>query len=212
MREIVGVVGDAKQAALGMDPDPIYYFPYKQLPWGLGTIVLRTAVRPAEFESAVRAELAGLDRQAAVRQFQTGEDLSARATAGIQFPMVLMGSFAAIALLLTVTGLYGVLSYTVARRRREIGVRIALGAGRREVLGLVLRDAGLLVIAGLTLGSAGALGAERLLGTTVYGVRPGDPLILACTCCIMVITSLAAACVPALRAASVDPMQALRSE
>jgi putative ABC transport system permease protein len=212
MREIVGVVGDAKQAALGVDPDPIYYFPYKQLPWGLGTIVLRTAVRPAELESTVRAELAGLDRQAAVHQFQTGEDLSARATAGIQFPMVLMGSFAAIALLLTVTGLYGVLSYTVARRRREIGVRIALGAGRREVLGLVLRDAGLLVMAGLILGSAGALGAGRLLGSTVYGVRPGDPLILACACCIMVITSLAAAYVPALRAASVDPMQALRSE
>jgi predicted permease len=212
MREIVGVVGNAKQAALGMDPDPIYYFPYKQLPWGLGTIVLRTAARPAELESAVRAELAGLDRQAAVHQFQTGEDLSARATAGIQFPMVLMGSFAAIALLLTVTGLYGVLSYTVARRRREIGVRIALGAGRREVFGLVLRDAGLLVMAGLILGSAGALGAGRLLGGTVYGVRPGDPLILACACCIMVITSLAAAYVPALRAASVDPMQALRSE
>ncbi len=212
MREIVGVVGDAKQAALGMDPDPIYYFPYKQLPWGLGTIVLRTAVRPAELESAVRAELAGLDRQAAVHQFQTGEDLSARTTAGIQFPMVLMGSFAAIALLLTVTGLYGVLSYTVARRRREIGVRIALGAGRREVLGLVLRDAGLLVIAGLILGSVGALGAGRLLGSTVYGVRPADLLILACACCIMVITSLAAAYVPARRAASVDPMQALRSE
>ena len=126
--------------------------------------------------------------------------------------MVLMGSFAAIALLLTVTGLYGVLSYTVARRRREIGVRIALGAGRREVLGLVLRDAGLLVMAGLILGSAGALGAGRLLGSMVYGVRPGDPLILACACGIMVITSLAAAYVPALRAASVDPMQALRSE
>jgi putative ABC transport system permease protein len=212
MREIVGVVGDAKQAALGMDPDPIYYFPYKQLTWGLGTIVLRTAVRPMEVESAARAALASLDRQAAVHQFRTGEELSARAIAGIQFPMVLMGSFAAIALLLTVTGLYGVLSYAVARRRREIGVRIALGAGRNEVLGLVLRDAALLVTAGLILGSAGAFGAGRLLGSMVYGVRPGEPIILACACCIMLITSMAASYIPAARAASVDPVQALRSE
>lgn len=212
MREIVGVVGDAKQAALGMDPDPIHYFPYKQLPWGLGTIVLRTAQWPLELESSVRAALAGLDRQAAVHQFRTGEDLVARVIAGFQFPMVLMGSFAAIALLLTVTGLYSLLSYAVARRRREIGVRIALGASRAEVLGLVLRDAGLLVTLGLILGSAGASGAGRLLGSVLHGVRPGDPAILACACGIMVITSLAAAYIPAARAASVDPMQALRSE
>lgn len=212
LREIVGIVGDAKQAALDIDSAPIHYFPFKQLPWGLGTVVLPTAVPPREVESAVRATVADLDGQAAVHQFRTGDDLAARAVAVIQLPMLLMGSFAAIALLLTVTGLYGVLSYAVARRRREIGVRIALGAGRGEVVRRVLRDAGVLVVAGLILGSATAAGAGRLLGSMVHGAQPGDAMVLACACCIMIITSLAAAYVPAVRAAAVEPMQALRSE
>ncbi|MEX2261727.1 MAG: ABC transporter permease [Bryobacteraceae bacterium] len=212
MREIVGVVGDAKQAELGADSDPIYYFPYKQLPWGIGTIVLRTAVPPLEVESAARAALASLDRQAAMHQIRTGEDLSARVIARMQFLIVLMGSFAAVALLLTGAGLYGVLSYAVARRRGEIGVRIALGAGRKEVLGLVFRQAMQLVAAGLILGLASAVAVGRLLETTMFGIRPGDPVILVGACCVLVITGMAAAYVPAARAASVDPMQALRSE
>ena len=212
MREIVGVVGNAKQEALNAEPDPIYYFPYKQLSWGLGTIVLRTAVPPLKVEPVVRATLMSLDREAPMYQVRTGEEVSAAAIAGPRFLMVLMGSFAGIALLLTVVGLYGVLSYAVARRRREIGVRIALGAGRREVLGLVLREAMQLVVVGLTLGLVGAVGAERLLKSIIFGVRPGDVSMVTVACCVMVITSMAAAFVPAARAASVDPMQALRSE
>ncbi len=212
MREIIGVVGNAKQAALGADSDPIYYFPYKQLPWGVGTIVLRTEVRPAEVESAARAALASLDRQAPMHQVRTGEELSAKAIALMQFLTMLMGSFAAVALLLTGAGLYGVLSYAVARRRGEIGVRIALGAGRKDVLGLVFRQAMQLVAAGLILGLAIAAAGGRLLETMLYGIRPADPVILVGACCVLVITGMAAAYVPAARAASVDPMQALRSE
>jgi putative ABC transport system permease protein len=212
MREIVGVVGDAKQAALGTDSDPIYYFPYKQLPWGAGTIVLRTAVPPLQVESAARAALANLDRQVPMHEVRTGEELAARTVAGMRFLIVLMSNFAAVALLLTGTGLYGVLSYAVARRRREIGVRIALGAGRKEVLGLVFRQAMQLVAAGLILGLASAAAGGRLLETMMYGIRPGDPAILAGACGVLVITGMAAAYIPAARAASVDPMQALRSE
>jgi putative ABC transport system permease protein len=212
MREIVGIAGDAKQAVLGTDSDPIYYFPYKQLPWRIGTIILRTAVPPVEVESAARAALASLDRQVPMSQIRTGEGLSAAVIAPARFLTVLMGSFAAIALLLTVAGLYGVLSYMVARRRREIGVRIALGAGRGEVIGIVLLRAALLVTTGLILGSAGALGVARLLGNIEFGVPGGIAVIVAGACCMMAITSSVAAFVPAARAASVDPIQALRSE
>ena len=212
MREIAGVVGNAKQMAVSAEPDPIYYFPYKQLSWGIGTIVLRTAGPPLEVEAAARAALMSLDREVPMYGLRTGEGLSAVAVAVPRFLMVLMGGFAGVALLLTVVGLYGVLSYAVARRRREIGVRIALGAGRREVLGLVLREAMQLVAVGLILGLAGAAGTQRLLASIVFGVRPGDPIFLTVACGVMVITSLAAAYIPAVRAASVDPMQALRSE
>ncbi len=212
MREIVGVVGDTKQAALGADPDPIYYFPYKQLPWSIGTIILRTAVPPLELESAARSALASLDRQVPIHRVRSGEELSAREIARMQFLIMLMGSFAAVSLLLTGTGLYGVLSYAVARRRREIGVRIALGAGRVQVLGLVFRQAVRLVAAGLILGLAGAAACGRLLGTMMYGIRSGDPIILVGACSVLVVTAMAAAYIPAARAASVDPMQALRSD
>ena len=212
MREIVGVVGDANQSSLGTDSDTIYYFPYKQLPWRIGTIVLRTAVPPSEVVSAAGAALTGLDRQVAMSQIRTGEGLSAAVIAPVRFLTVLMGSFAAIALLLTLVGLYGVLSYMVAKRRREIGVRIALGAGRIEVIGIVWRRAALLVTAGLILGSGGAFGVGRLLANGLFGVPAEISMVVAGACCVMVMTSSVAALVPAARAASVDPMQALRSE
>jgi predicted permease len=211
-REIVGVVANAKQAPWTEEPDPIYYFPYKQLSWGIGTIVLRTGIRPQEAEPEARAALMSLDREAPMFKIRTGEDLTAAAVSVPRFLMVLMATFAGIALLLTVIGLYGVLSYAVAKRRREIGVRIALGAARGQVLGLVMRDAIPLVVLGLAFGLAGAAAAEKLLGSLASGIRPGDPAFIAAACCIMVIASLAAAYIPALRAASVDPVETLRSE
>jgi len=212
LREIVGVVGDAKQLAVSADPDPIYYFPYKQMTWGIGTIVLRTDVPPLQVESAVRAALAELDPLVPMYGIRTGDERAAVAVAIPRFLMTLMASFALIALVLTAVGLYGVLSYTVARRRREIGVRIALGAGRRAVVGLVMREAMALVVAGLALGAVLASLTARLLERVLFGVRPGDPLVLVAGCVVLVIAGLTAAYLPAARAASVDPMQALRTE
>ena len=212
MREIVGIVGNARQVALSAGDDPIYYLPYKQVSWWFGTVVVRTAVPPLQVEPAARAALMSLDREAAMYQVRTGDERSAMAYSMQRFLMVLMAGFAAIALALTVVGIYGLLAYAVARRRHEIGLRIALGAGRREVLGMVLRHAGRLVVAGIVLGLAGAAGAQRLLESIVFGVRPGDPVFLISASAVIVIAGLAAAYLPALRAASVDPMQALRRE
>ncbi len=212
MREIVGVVGDAKQVPLGADADPIYYFAYKQLPWGMGTMVLQTLVPPRQIESAAQQALAGLDRDAPMHQVRTGEELASAALAPVRFLATLIVCFAATALFLTGAGLYGVLSYAVARRRSEIGVRIALGAGRMEILGLVFRQAMRLVAAGLMFGLLIAAAGGRLLRTIVYGIPFGDPVLLIVACSVLVITGMLAAYLPAARAASVDPMQALRSE
>jgi predicted permease len=211
-REIVGIVANAKQAAWTDEPDPIYYFPFKQLSWYSGAIVLRTAGSPQEIESATRAAVMSMDQEAPVFNVRTGEDLSAVAITVARSLTVLMTGFAGIALLLTVVGLYGVLSYLVARRRREIGLRIALGAGRSQVLGLVLRGAMQSVGLGLVLGLASAAGVQRLLESFVFGIQPKDPMFITIACCVMIIASLAATYVPAMRAASVDPVQALRSE
>jgi putative ABC transport system permease protein len=212
MREIVGIVGNARQAPWSAGNDPIYYLPYKQVSWWFGTVVLRTAVPPLEVESAARIALMSLDREAAMYQVRTGDERSAMAYSMQRFLMVLMASFAAIALVLTVVGIYGLLAYAVARRRREIGLRVALGAGRREVLGMVLRQAGRLVVVGLVLGLAGAAGVQRLLESIIFEVRADDPVFLLSAGAVIVIAGFAAAYIPALRAASVDPMQALRSE
>jgi len=212
MREIVGIAGDAKQAVLGTDADPIYYLPYKQLPWRIGTIVLRTAVPPFDVAPAAREALASLERRASMSRIQTGEGLSAVALAPARLVTVLMGSFAALALLLTVAGLYGVLSYMVVRRRREIGVRTALGAGRREVIAIVGRRAALLMTIGLIVGSAGGAGVGRLLGNVLNGIPAGIPTVLAVACTVMAIAGSVAALIPAAQAASVDPIETLRSE
>jgi predicted permease len=211
-REIVGIVGNALQAPWGADPDPIYYFPYRQLSWGIGTIILRTDLPPLELQSAAQAALASLDREAPMYRVRTGEERSAMAFALQRFLMVLAASFAGIAMALTIVGLHGLLSYAVAKRRREIGLRMALGAARREVLGLVLRQAGGLVVVGLILGLAGAAVVQRSLASMLFGIRPGDPAFILIAGGLVVVAGLAAAYAPAVRAASVDPAQALRSE
>jgi len=212
LREIVGVVANAKQAPLTATSDPIYYFPFKQLPWDIGTIVLRTAVPPRELESAARAVLTDLDREVPMFRVRTGEERSSASIAAPRFLTVLLGGFAGIGLLLTAVGLYGVLSYTVLRQRREIGVRIALGAARGDVLGVVLRNAMRLIAAGLLLGLGGAIAATRLARGIVLGIRPGNPIFVIVGCAALAVAGLAAAYVPARRALSVDPMQTLRSE
>ena len=212
MREIVGVVGDARQAVAGTDADPIYYFPYKQLPWRIGTIVLRTSVPPLSTVPAVREALGALNRNVTMQRLRTGEQLAAAVVAPARFLTVLMGTFAGVALLLTVAGLYGVLSYMVARRRHELGVRIALGAGRTAAVRIVSRRAAQLVLPGVIVGAAGSFLLGRLLGGMVFGVPADLGMVVAGAGSAMAVTGLAAAVVPAARAASIPPVQVLRAE
>jgi putative ABC transport system permease protein len=212
MRQIVGVVGNAVQTALEPQADPIYYIPYKQLPWFVPPVVMKTAVSPAAMESAVRAAVASIDEEVPIYDVQPFEELLGAGIARPRFQMLLLASFAGIALLLTVVGLYGVLAYSVSKRTREIGVRVALGASRIMVQRMVLQQALLLVAAGVALGLAGAFATGQVLTNMLYGVSPRNPLLLATACFAITLTAALAAFLPARRAASIDPMQALRSE
>jgi len=211
-REIVGVVGSAKLFAMDTEPKPIYYFPYKQLSWMPPVMMLRTAVPPRTLESAVRKQMADLDPLVPVFQVRTMEELLSTQITEPRFHTLLLAFFAGIALLLTVVGLYGVMAYSVTRRTREIGVRIALGASRFAVLSMVLKQASVLVAAGLVLGLAGSLAGDRLLQTMLFRVSSLNPVVLGLAGLLVVFTGLLAAYVPARRAAAVDPMAALRHE
>jgi putative ABC transport system permease protein len=213
MREIVGVVGNARQSALGPRPEPIYYLPFKQMPWGPPSLVLRTQVPPLSLEPTVRDVVMGLDKEVPISDTDTLDALLAANLAGSRFVLILMGSFAAMALVLTAVGLYGVLAYAVLRRTREIGVRIALGATRGGILTMMLRRAMRLVLFGVPIGIGGALLAGQLLTRVISEPQLSNPLpLLTLTCVIVSLTAAAAAYLPARRAATIDPTRALRAE
>jgi putative ABC transport system permease protein len=212
LREIVGVVGNARQDTLGRSPDPIYYFPYKQLVWGLPALVVRTSLTGTAIETDLRTAVASLDSEAPVHTVRTLSRMMASGVAVPRLLTLLMGSFSAIALLLTATGLYGLLAYAVMRRTREIGVRLALGATRGRVVGMVLTRALVLVAIGVPLGALGALAVQALLRAVIFTPTSGGPGLLIAATAVVVLTATAAACAPALRAASIDPVRALRSE
>jgi putative ABC transport system permease protein len=211
-REIVGVVGNAKMFAMDAEPEPTYYFPYKQLPWQPPLAMLRTAVPPQTLESAVRREMAALDPMVPVFQMRTLEELLSTQVTQPRFHTVLLGCFAGVALLLTMVGLYGVMAYSVTRRTREIAVRIALGASRSTVLSMVLKQALVLLAAGLALGLVASLAADRLLESMLFGVAAINPTVLSLSGLLVALTGLLAAYLPARRGARVDPMVALRYE
>jgi putative ABC transport system permease protein len=212
-REIVGVVGNMHHSMTQRNDRPGYFLPAAQLPgWCCLVSVVRTAVDPASLEPTVRALVTSMDKDIPVTDVRTMPELIRLQLSQPRFAMVLLGAFAGLALLLTVVGLYGVMTYSVSRRTREIGVRLALGAQRAMVLRKVLRDASLLLGAGVAVGLAASLAFASVMKTMLYGTASRDPLVLAAVCGVVGMTGLLAAYLPALRAAAIEPMQALRAE
>ena len=211
LREVIGVVGDVR-TTLQQGPVATIYFPYEQQSINFVALMVRTAMDPRSVAAAVRSEIWKVDPEIPVQQMRTMEEVVSEAAAPRRFQMLLVLLFAASALLLASLGIYGVVSYTVAQRTSEIGVRVALGARAADVYRMVLRQGLAPVAFGLIAGVAGALALGRLLSSLLFEVSPADPLTIGAV--IVALASVAAfACtVPALRATRVDPMSALRYE
>jgi putative ABC transport system permease protein len=213
VREIVGVVGNARQSVNGRAPEPIYYFPYKQLPWGPPSILVRSTLPAAATAPEVRQIVASIDPQAPVHDVRTLTGMLSDSMGPPRFLTLLMGSFASIGLLLTATGLYGLLAYSVSRRTREIGVRMALGATRRSIVTMILARAWVLIGIGVVVGGAGVAAGLVLLRRVMVTLDADAPVAwLFGATLVVLLTALAAACPPAMRAASIDPTTALRAE
>jgi len=211
-RTIVGVVSDVKSASLESDVRPQVYRPHAQDPWPPMTVVVHTEGNPLALASVVRSEVKALDSELPAAKMRTMEQVLSNATGSRRFNTALLAFFAIAALLLTMMGIYGVVAFLVGRRRREIGIRMALGAHRRDVLRLVLQQGMKPVSFGCITGLAGSLAASRLVASQLYGVSSADPLTLTSILVLLGVAALFACWLPARRATKVDPMVALRTE
>ena len=209
---IIGVVGDARTGGLDKEPYPQMYVPAAQFPPRAMTFVARTSGDPAAVAPALRRELAAIDRDLPLYNVSTMERVLSDSISRRRFQMILIAAFAGVGLLLAAVGIYGVISYSVAQRRHEIGVRMALGARAADILKLVVGQGIGLTLAGVGLGLAGAFALTRVLSSLLYGVSATDPLTFVCVSLALLGVALLACLLPARRATKVDPMIALRYE
>jgi len=211
---VVGVVADLRYSKLDAEPEPEAYLLYGQRPPVLrgGQVAIRTAGDPRGLTPALRKMISEIDPTQPVFGVETLEQALADSIAPRRFNLFLLGTFAAVALLLALVGIYGVMAYSVAERTREIGVRLALGAQSGQVVRLVVREGLATAVAGIAAGLAAAWGLTRLMADLLYGVKPHDPWTFAAVALALTATALLACGMPALRAARVDPVVALRDE
>jgi putative ABC transport system permease protein len=209
---IVGIVGDIRQLGLDVPPDPELFIPYTQWPSNEMSLVLRTASEPSSLIPAVKKEIWRVDPDQPVTDIKTMDELLSIEAAGRRFVLQLIGTFAAIALVLAAVGIYGVVSYGMRQRTHEIGIRMALGARGRQILWLVAGQNARWLLVGIITGVASALALTRLLAAYLYAVQPTDPLTFVTVSLLLFAVALLAVYIPARRATKVDPMVALRYE
>jgi putative ABC transport system permease protein len=210
--EIIGVVGDVRQMGLDTPAEPTVYWPHPELVISEMTIVVRTANEPLALVSAVRNELQQMDPEQPMAAVSTMDQLLAGTLSRSRFMMLVLGVLAALALVLACVGIYGVIAYSVTQRTQEFGIRMALGANRRDVFRLVLGEGTRLTLLGIGLGIVAGLLVTRLMATLLYGVSATDPLTFTAVALLLAFVALAACYIPARRATKVDPIVALRYE
>jgi putative ABC transport system permease protein len=208
--EVVGVVRDVKQHELGEAVRPIVYVPYARDPWPFFSLVLRTKMEPTSAAGSVTAAIRSVDKALPVYRVQTMREVVARSLSPRRLRMFLLGGFAGLALVLACVGIYGVMAYSVVQREHEIGIRMAMGANKNDVLGLIARQALVLALSGIAVGIGLSLVTGRLLTSVLYGVGASDPVTLLASSLLLIAVAIGASLAPALRAAQVDPMVALR--
>jgi predicted permease len=208
--QVVGVAKDSKYSSFLETPKPFFYVPLRQSSALRAVLQIRTAADPRTILTALVREIRALDAAQAPQELVTMRELVDRAAASQRIAVTLLSVFGGLALLLSAIGLYGVMSYAVSQRRRELGLRMALGAGAADLLRLLMSYGLALTAGGVALGAAAALGLTRLLGYALYQVGPRDPLTFGSACAVMAVAAVGACLVPAWRAPQIDPVQALR--
>ncbi|MBI1761613.1 MAG: ABC transporter permease [Acidobacteria bacterium] len=210
--EIVGIVGDVKHYGLAQQTTLQTYEPYTQQTFSTMTLVARTTGDPLALSAAIRNAVLSLDKEQPVSSLRTLDQLVSTSIEQQQFSMLLLGVFAAVAMLLAAVGIYGVLSYAVTQRTHEIGIRMALGAGQREVLRLVVGQGMRLTLLGVATGLVAAFALTRLMAALLFSVSATDPLTFAAIAVLLLLVAFVACWIPARRATQVDPLIALRAE
>jgi ABC-type antimicrobial peptide transport system permease subunit len=206
------VIGDVKHDGLDKMPVSTIYFPEAQEPERAATLMIRTTADPMKLAPVIEQVIHGYDKDQAIADIQPMDAILAKSIARPRFQSVLLAGFAGLALLLAVIGIFGVMSYSVVQRTREIGIRVALGADRNEILRLVVGQGAALALIGISAGLAGALVLTRYLRSLLFETSSTDPATFAGVSISLCVAALAASYFPARRATSVDPMQALRYE
>jgi len=207
---IVGIVGDVRYDGLAHEAAPAYYLPFDQEPWSDEYLAIRTTLPPASIVPAVRSAVWSMDGSLPLERLRTMEELMSRAAAGSRFRTLILSGFGVAGLLLALVGVYGVMSHAMSQRTHEMGVRAALGAQRRDLVGLVLKDVGVLIGAGVGLGLIAAFILTRAAEALLFGVAPRDPLTFAAGAIVLAGTAAVAGWLPARRVSRISPLVALR--